>query len=142
MIFPCDFQKIAINNMTVARETNFKFLGIHFDENMTWEYHIAEVEKKISAVAGMICKTRSFLNTKTLKMLLDSMAQSHINYANTVWASTYKTKFQRIFIKQKQISRMILFQSRNSHSRPLMTKLKALNVFQINLFQTLTLMYK
>ena len=75
-------------------------------------------------------------------MLFDSMAQSHINYGNAVWTCTNHTKLQRILIKQKQISRMILFQNRNIHARPLMRKLRALNIFQTNLFQILTLMYK
>ena len=58
------------------------------------------------------------------------------------WASTHHTKLKRIFIKQKQISRMIFFKNKQCHSRPLMKKLGALNVYQTNLYQTLIFMVK
>ena len=139
---PLKFPKLSINTLNVERVTKFKFLGIHFDENMSWKYHIEHVENKLSSVARMVYRTRSFLNVKTLKMIYDSMVQSYVNYGNIVWASTNHTKLRQIFIKQKQISRMIFFKGRQCHARPLMQKMRALNVYQANIFQTLLFMIK
>ena len=120
-----------INNMLVERVTNFKFLGIVFDENTTWKYHIETVEKKLYCTARMIYQTRSYLDVKALKMIFDSIVQSYVNYGNSVLVSTRQTKFKRIFIKQKQISRMICFKNKQCHFSPLMRRLGVLNVFQI-----------
>lgn len=85
----------------------------------------------------MIYRTRSFLNFRTLKMIFDSMAQSNVNYGNVVWASTNHFKLKQIFIKQLQILRMILYKGRQCHVRSLLRKMRALNVYQTNIFQTL-----
>ena len=139
---PLKFPKVSINTLSVERVTEFKFLGIYFDENMSWKHHIEHVQKKLSSVARMIYRTRSFLNFRTLKMIFDSMAQSYVNYGNVVWASTNHSKLKQIFIKQKQISRMILYKGRQCHARPLLKKMRALNVYQTNIFQTLLFMIK
>ena len=139
---PLKFPKIFINTLSVERVDKFKFLGIIFDENMSWKCHIDHVEKKLSGVARMIYKARSYLNVRTLKLISDSMAQSYVNYGNSVWASTHHTKLKHIFIKQKQIARLIFFKNKQHHARPLMKKLRALNVYQTNIFQTLTFIIK
>ena len=139
---PLKFPNVLINTLNVERVNKFKFLGIIFDENMSWKYHIEHVEKKLSSVARMIYKARSFLNVRTLKMIFDSMAQSYVNYGNSVWASTHHTKLKNIFIKQKQIARLIFFKNKQCHARPLMKSLRALNVYQTNIFQVLTFIMK
>ena len=139
---PLRLPKIHVNNAEIEKVTSFKFLGVYFDENMTWKTHIAAVERKLSSAAGMIYRVRSFLNFHTLKLLYNSFVQSHINYANLAWASTNKTKLLRIFVKQKQISRMIFYKNRSEHSRPLLKSLNSLNIFQTNIFQTLLMMHK
>ena len=44
---PKDF-KIQVNNKPLKRETIYKSLGIHINENLTWNSHIDIVTKKIS----------------------------------------------------------------------------------------------
>ena len=139
---PLKLPNVTFNTLSVERVDKFKFLGIFFDENMSWKHHIAHVEKKLSSVARMIYKARSFLKTRTLKLIFDSMAQSYVNYGNIVWASTYHTNLKQILIKQKHISRMIYYKGRRCHARPLMKDLRALNVYQTNIYQTLLFMIK
>ena len=50
--------------------------------------------------------------------------------------------FSEILNKQKHASRVILSEERNTHSRPLMKKLGILNVFQLNILQTLLFMFE
>ena len=51
-------------------------------------------------------------------------------------------KTKKILNKQKHASRIILSEERNTHSRPLMKKLGILNIFQLNILQTLLFMFK
>ena len=67
---------------------------------------------------------------------------SYVNYSNTAWASTNKTKLKKIFGEQKQVARIIFNQDRFTHARPLLKTLNALNVYQINLFQVLLFTHK
>ena len=65
-----------------------------------------------------------------------------ISYVNQAWASTFKTKLQGILKKQKHTARITFHANRLDHARPLLKEMKALNVYQINLTQTLKLMHK
>ena len=56
--------------------------------------------------------------------------------------STYKTKLKKIFTYQKKAARVIFFADRLAHAKPLMLDMNALNVYQINIYQNLILLYK
>ena len=54
----------------------------------------------------------------------------------------FKTKLQGILKKQKHAARIIFHANLLNHARPLLKEMKALNVYQINLIQTLKFMHK
>ena len=51
-------------------------------------------------------------------------------------------KIKNLFNKQKRAARIFFNEDKLTHARPLLKKLNALNVYQINIFQILILMYK
>ena len=65
-----------------------------------------------------------------------------LNYANIGWASTNQNKLRKLYHQQKHASRIILKENKYTHSKPLMKKLNILNVYQLNIFQTLNFMYR
>ena len=67
----------------------------------------------------MLCKYYYFKNH------LLAIFDSHINYANLVWAQN-SDAISRILTLRKKTMRTITFQSRNCHSSPLSSKLKLL----------------
>ena len=56
--------------------------------------------------------------------------------------STYKTKLKKIFTYQKKAARVIFFGDHRAHATPLMFDMNALNVYQLNIYQNLILLYK
>ena len=139
---PLELPLLKIDNNKIERETSIKFLGVILDENISWKKHIETVENKISKNMGILGKVSNLLNTKCLKNVYFSLIHSYINYANIAWASTHQTKLKSINSKQKQCSRYIYHEEPRTHAKPLMQKMKALNVFQINIFQVLVFMFK
>ena len=71
-----------------------------------------------------------------------ALIHSYLSYANIAWGSSFKTGLNKIFLKQKQAARIIFHKDRLTHARPLMNQLKALNVYQINLYQIASFMYQ
>ena len=49
---------------------------------------------------------------------------------------------EKIFTYQKKAARVIFFADRLVHTKPLMLDMNALNVYQINIYQNLILLYK
>ena len=134
--------ELKINNVRIERETTTKFLGVLLDENITWRNHIACVENKITKNLGLLYKARHLLNTVCTKQLYFSFIHSYLNYANIVWASTNKSKLKTLLRRQKHAARIIHFKNNYTHARPLLQNMEALNVYQLNIQQTLLFMHK
>ena len=101
------------------------------DENVSWRYYIKTVENKLSKNIGLLCRAKQFLDETSLKTIYFSYIHSLLNYANITWASTHFTKLKTISYKD-----------RLRHSRPLLRRLNAVNVYQINLFQNINFVHK
>ena len=141
-LIPLQLPALKINNMIIKRETTMKFLGILLDENLSWKQHINYIEKKISKNNGILYKSRYFLNEKCSKMLYFAFIHSYLNYGNITWGSTTKTNLTLLLRRQKHAARTIYFKDKFTHSKPLMVSLNALNIYQLNIYQTLLFMYK
>ena len=102
---PSQLPTMTFNNIKIKRENSIKFLGVIIDENLTWKSHIEVVENKISKNIGVLYKASDLLDFKNLKIYF-FFIQVYISYANIAWASTFKTKLQRILKKPKHAARI------------------------------------
>ena len=139
---PLKLPTLKIGNKVIEKTPSIKFLGVMLDENVSWRYHIKTVENKLSKNIGLLCRAKQFLDETSLKTIYFSYIHSFLNYANIAWASTHFTKLKTINYKQKQAARIVFDEDRLCHSRPLLRRLNALNVYQINLFQHINFMYR
>jgi len=83
------FSDIALNigGETIDRVTKLKYLGVVFDENLSWEEHIKQVHSKASSRLYLYRQIRNFLDTKQSKIVFTSLVQSVMDYADTIWSS-------------------------------------------------------
>ena len=138
---PLQLPAMALNNIEIKRENSVKFLGVIIDENLTWKNHIEVVENKISKNIRVLYRASHLLDFKNLLKIYFSFIHIYISYANIAWA-TFKTKLQGILKKQKHAARITFHANEFDQSRPLLKEMKALNIYQINLIQTLKFMHK
>ena len=139
---PLKLPHLLINDTIIKRENAIKFLGVIIDENLTWKNHITTIENKISKNIGVLYKSKFLLNKTCLKHVYFSFIHSYLNYANIAWGSTNQNKLKKLHNKQKHAARIICNEDRYSPSRPLMKKLNILNIYQLNIYQTLNFMFK
>jgi hypothetical protein len=133
---------LLIDNITLKREKVTKFLGIYIDENLSWRYHINNTSTKIAKCIGILYKARNILSKHQLTQLYYSFIHCHINYANSIWGSTHKTKLKSLYLRQKHAVRVINFKNRLSHTKQLFKEMNILNVYQLNVFNILCFMFK
>ena len=62
-----------------------KFLGIYFDEELSWKYHINHIGSKISKMTGIMAKARHHLTSKTLLTLYHTMIYPYLIYCSIIW---------------------------------------------------------
>ena len=139
---PLQLPELKIHNTIIKRERATKFLGIIIDENLTWKNHIELIESKVAKNIGMLYKAKFILNKKCLRDLYFAFIHSYLSYANIGWASTNPNKLKKLYNKQKHAARIICNEDRLAHAKPLMKSLKILNIYQVNIFQTLNFMQK
>ena len=74
-----------------------KYLGLIFDERLTWYYHVSKVCKSMSYYLHLLCKHRHVLTDDFLKTLAESLVFSHLIYCLPVWGpSLPHCSFERI----------------------------------------------
>ena len=117
--------KIKLNRKRLYPSQSVRYLGIKIDQNLNWKDHINDIAVKLNRVNALLFKIRNFVNITNLKTIYFALFDSHINYANLVWAQN-SNAMSRILTLQKKAMRIITFQSRNCYSSPLFLKLKLL----------------
>jgi hypothetical protein len=130
--------KISINNTEIERVNDFNFLGIHFNEHMSWKTHIDKLSSKLSKITGVLNRLKRVLPGDVMKVLYFSIVQSHLNYAILLWG------FDGVRLKgiQKRIVRIITCSKYNAHTDPLFKKLKLLKVDDILKLSALKFYFK
>ena len=71
---------IHINNVNIDSVQNFNFLRLHFSSDMTWNFHINEVSKKISRNIGNLRKLQVIVPNNILLTIYNTLILPHINY--------------------------------------------------------------
>jgi hypothetical protein len=104
------------------------------DEILTWKPHISHVCKKISRSIGIIYRACFYLLAGTKLSLYYTLIYPYLTYCNTAWSSTYVSNLRCIFLLQKRIVRVLTNSNHRAHTAPLFSKLKILNIYQLNSF--------
>ena len=81
---------IKIGNQYVKQAKYVKFLGLRLDENLSWKYHLSELQKQLSRICGICFKVRHLLPTTALISLYNSLFSSFLQYGAIDWGLTYK----------------------------------------------------
>ena len=78
-----------------CKNESFKFVGIHLDENLTWNHHGKAFKNKVSSAVFALSKVRNrqaFFKKVNLKMLSDApTSRSAINPLNILAKTEYRT---------------------------------------------------
>ena len=130
--------RLKINNTEIERVKEFNFLGVTIDENMTWNAHTQKVANKVAQVIGTLKRLKHFLPRNILKTLYCSLILPHLTYGIILWGR--KTK--RIRKLQKWAVRQIVNAKYNSHTEPIIKKLKLLSVNDLYNLAALKLHHK
>ena len=139
---PLRLPTITFNSIEIKRESSVTFLGVIIDKNITWNKHIELVENKILKNIGILPRASHYLHKKSLKSIYFSFIHNYVNYCNMALTSASRTKLDKILKKQKHAVRIIYNKDKFTYLKPLMRDMKALNVYQTNIFQVLKFMYK
>ena len=131
--------ELKMSNYCLDRTKTYKYLGIIFDEKLSWADHINEVCMKLSQAAGVIFKVRTLLSRDALMLLYHSLVGQKIRYGLICWAPA--PNFQVNVIHNK-IIRYITFSKACSRALPLYNELNVLPLSILSELEWGKFMYK
>ena len=124
-------KQIIKENNALGQVDNIKFLGVYIDQHLTWKTHVNFFAAKISKSVRLLYKAKCYLPSKSLLTLYYALIYPYLTYCNLIWASTYVTNMQRIYLLQKRAVRVISKADYKASSKPLFANLKILDVFSL-----------
>ena len=75
-----DAVSFTINNEYIEKISSLNFLGIHLNENLTWNKHIDMLTNKLSRVSGILNRLKYTYPQHILLTIFNSLFMSHVNY--------------------------------------------------------------
>ena len=103
--------EIIINNEIVENVSQYKYLGVTFDEKLEWHPHARNVQCKINQRMFFVRKLNEFhIDNTIIHMFYRSTLLSVISFRLTAWGgnvhSSYVNKFNTLFKKIAKITKM------------------------------------
>ena len=140
--------QIEIGNQPIERigfdmpDKYFKFLGHFLDDKLSWEFHIRNIQGKISAGNFALARVKNTLPTSIKIMLYNSLIKSHLEYGILAWGGVSQGKLNRLLNIQKKAIRNVSGKSKLAHCDPLFHAHKVLKVQDIYRYSCAIFMYK
>ncbi len=107
--------KLMMNNIIIERVSDFDFLGITLNENLSWKTHIDKIANKISRCIGILNRQKHFIPLTSKLHIYSSLILSHINLGILAWGY----KCERIVKLQKKAVRIVSLSKYNAHTEPI-----------------------
>ena len=94
---------IKLNGVKLLPTDNVKYLGLHLDQNLSFDHHVNQLSKKLSRTNGILSKLRHYTSKDTLISVYYSLFYSHILYGCPVWSLTTINNLNCISVLQKNV---------------------------------------
>ena len=112
----------------IERCETFDFLGVVFDQFITWNDHIKKLHQKLSYSLYQMRKIKNLLNYDNLKRLYYSIVHSHIEYGMLLWSNTSTKNINIIQKLQKRALRIVHKVGYNHPTEQLLQNANILNI--------------
>lgn len=110
---------VSINSVPLKRAKSTKFLGLWFDDKLSFKEHINAVACKINRVNGMLYRRRQLIPDRCRRDLFFSLVHSNILYGIEVYGSATASHLRPLQVALNRSLRTLQFQSRHCSTKAL-----------------------
>ncbi len=119
----------------------YKLLGVYFDENMNFDYHITSLCNKLNRSLYWLNKAKNFLTTKSLVTLYYGLIHSHLTYCPIIVSCASTSNINRIIKTQEKAIHIVTKNSHTEYTQPIFHSLKILPYDKLVHFTKLKFMH-
>ena len=88
------YPSIVVGDSPLRVVDEQKYLGLVFDNHLTWTSHVSQVCKKMAYYLHLLNRHKHVINAAVMKMLINCLVLSHLHYALTVWGPLLNVQLQ------------------------------------------------
>ena len=122
---------VPIENISInSRIPAIRYLGVYFDPQLNFKFHIQTIVKKISKMLYSYRQTKQVLTWNAKKSLYYATIHSHLIFGIHIWSCTSDSSLTPLILKQKMSIRILYNASYNAHTEPLF---KASGILPLNM---------
>ena len=133
---------IVVNGNQLNNVENEKLLGVHIDNNLTFNKHVDAVCGNITSKVALLNRIKQFLPLHAKKLYFNAYILPIIDYCLTIWGNVPKSQIERTNKLQKRAARIILDAPPDSPSLPLLRELGWLTISERIDYNKSILLYK
>ena len=93
--------QLVFDGTAIDTVSSVTYLGVTFDEHLSWSDHVVSLSNRISSKIGILKKLR-FLPVGILKLLYFSLIHSDLAYCTGIWGSTIKSHVNELEVLQRR----------------------------------------
>ena len=113
---------------TIQQSSETKYLGIIFDEKMTFKSHVQFINKKLKFTLSKFYYIKNIIPVNLKRMFYFAMVQSIFSYGILVWGGIYETNLYTLKILQKSFIRCVKGAGYRDHTENIFNSLNILNI--------------
>ena len=115
-----------LSGQKIMPVTKIKYLGLIFDEHLTWAEQLTIIKAKVSRATGLLAKLRHSINEKLNKMIYSCIFHSHILYGCQLWGQRNSSLKNKIANIQNTSLQKLCFKDNQTPVEHLYKKMKIL----------------
>ena len=119
---------LTINDVPNKQVSHTKSLGVHIDENLTWNVHIEKLCKKVASGIGALKRIRPFVQPSTMQLIYNCLVQPYFDYCCVVWDSCGSTLANKLQKLQNRAARVLTSSNYDTNAEYLIEKLSWKNL--------------
>lgn len=133
---------IYVSGQSLQIVTQYKYLGLKIDSQLTFKAHIESISKKVKMNLATFRVIRNDMSTDAAKMFLNSMIFSHFNYCISSWSQASQSNKRPLEVLYKRAIKVMDKKPRHYHHCMILKKHNILNWDSFQRFADLCLFYK
>lgn len=133
---------LVIRDDDISMIEHTKYLGVHVDQYLSWDVHIAEMIKKISRALGMIRHAKQYLPLSILQTMYKSMVEPYFRFCCPVWGVCGNTTLNKLQKLQNRAARIVTNSPYRSSAAPIIRQLGWPTVNDLIETETLKMVYR
>jgi len=121
---------IKLNGVKLYNTNETKYVGIIFDEHLTFNSHMKTMNAKLKRANNLIAISRHYVPTNLLIQIYYGQFYSHLTYGCQLWGFNENQILPTIILQKKAI-RLLSFSHFQAHTNPLFKSLNKLKLTDI-----------